>query len=276
MIKTLLAAVLLIPFLGISQTTLYSEDFQSGASLSALGFTMYNDTNTPYGTYESLFGDNAWIRIVWSEEGTNGTASTTSYFTNSSPADRWMITPAITIPGNATEATLSFKARTHDFSPFDDGYVLKISATNVQKTSFTTTLLTVPHAPFASLSTIAPTTVSLSAYRGKTIYLAWVNTYTEGSVLSVDNIMVTSNGMLSAEEVRDRSASSVYPNPATDSFEIGNSSDVLSVAMYDALGKMVKKYGNQEKYDVSDLGSGVYRVVIKRNSGTETKTIIKK
>jgi hypothetical protein len=276
MIKKLLVSTLVLPALVIAQNTHYSENFQTGASLQSLGYTLYNDTNTPYGTYAPLFGSNAWISVLWSEEGTNRTASTTSYFTTNTPADRWMITPAITIPANATEANLSFKARTHDSSPFDDGFVLKISVTDVQKASFTTTLLTVPHAPFASLSTIAPTTVNLSAYRGKTIYLAWVNTYTEGSVLSVDNITVTSNGMLSAEEVKERSASVVYPNPATDSFEIGNSSDVLSVAMYDALGKMVKKYGNQEKYDVSDLGSGVYRVVIKRNSGTETKTIIKK
>lgn len=276
MIKKLLVSLLVLPALVLAQTTHYSENFQTGASLQSLGYTLYNDTNTPYGSYAPLFGSNAWISVLWMEEGTNRTASTTSYFTTNTPADRWMITPAITIPANATEANLSFKARTHDSSPFDDGFTLKISTTDVQKTSFTTNLLTVAHAPFAALSSVAPTTVDLSAYKGKTIYLAWVNTYTEGSVLSVDNITVTSNGMLATAEAKTGKTSSVYPNPVTGMFEISDSADIVSVTVYDASGKMVKKYGRQENYEVSDLGSGAYRVVIKKKSGTETKTIIKK
>lgn len=278
MIRTLLLSMVLlaIPKLGFGQSTLYSENFQTGATLQTLGYTLYNDTNTPIGSYAALFGSNAWISVLWSEEGTNRTASTTSYFTTGDPADRWMITPAITIPADATTASLSFKARAHDSDPFDDGFALKISTTDVQKTSFSTDLLTVDHAPFAALSTVAPTVVDLSAYKGQTIYLAWVNTYTKGNLLSIDDITVTSNGTLSAEEVKGKSASAVYPNPVTNSFEISNSAGVISVAVYDASGRMVKEYGKEQKYDISSLASGTYQVVIKKKSESETKTVIKK
>ena len=171
---------------------------------------------------------------------------------------------------------MSFKARAHDSSPFDDGFALKISTTDVQKISFSTNLLTVDHAPFAALSGVAPTVVDLSAYKGQTIYLAWVNTYTEGNVLSIDDITVTSNGTLAAAGTKTGKISAVYPNPVTDSFGISNAEDVVSVAVYDASGRMVKEYGKEQKYDVSSLASGTYQVVIERSSGTETKTIIKK
>ncbi|MGC4128502.1 MAG: T9SS type A sorting domain-containing protein [Bergeyella sp.] len=97
-----------------------------------------------------------------------------------------------------------------------------------------------------------------------------------GNLLSIDNIRITSNGALSVAGVKTEKTSAIYPNPVTDSFEISNASDIVSAAVFDASGRMVKEYGKEQRYDISSLASGTYQVIIKRNSGTETQTIIKK
>lgn len=273
--KKLLFSILLASVLGNAQTSVYSESFEDVTDLYGAGWTLYNDTNTPYGTYAAMF-PNAWELVLWTAENGNKVVTSPSWFTTVTPADRWLVSPAITIPANNT-ASLEFFARSHDVSPYDDGFKLKISTTNTAKASFTN-ILSVAHAintPIANQTT--PYTVNLSAYAGKTVYLAWVNDFTNGNLLSIDDIDVTATPILAVSDVNKKDLT-LYPNPTADYFTINNVKDVVSVKIYDLSGKVVKSQleSVDNKFDVSSLEKGAYTVSIETKSGTVSKKIIKK
>lgn len=213
-------------------------------------------------------------------ENGNKTASTVSWFNVIAPANRWLITPAISIPANVDTATLSFKARSHDNMPFADGFSVKISETNVTKEAFTTELVNVANAPNQPLAGLNPTIIDLSAYKGKTVYLSWINTFTNGNLLSIDDVLVFTTPQLGTSEVQNsKNNFNIYPNPAQESFKIqaknGAAKDV-KITVSDASGKTVRSFDNQESYDISSLEKGVYFVTIKNGKNTETQKIIKK
>lgn len=258
-----------------AQTSIYNESFEEITDLQEAGWTLYNDANIPYGTYSATF-PTAWRTIAWTAESGNTVASSPSWFTTLNAADRWLITPAITVPAN-TKVSLEFFARSHDVSPYDDGFKLKISTTNTTKTSFAN-ILTVAHAvnaPIADLT--APYTVDLSAYAGQTIYLAWVNDYTNGNLLSIDDIDVTTTPLMAVNDLIKENLT-LYPNPTADYFTINNTNDIISVKVYDISGKIMKSKleAINDKFDVSSLEKGVYNVSIETKSGTVSKKIIKK
>ncbi|MCG2793720.1 MAG: T9SS type A sorting domain-containing protein [Weeksellaceae bacterium] len=271
--KKLLLATLLASAMGNAQTSIYTESFEDITDLQTAGWTLYNDTNTPYGTYASLF-TNAWEIVSWGGESGNKVATSPSWFTVVAPADRWLVSPAITIPTNHS-ATLEFFARSHDTSPFDDGFKLKISTTNTAKTSFSN-ILSVDHAVDAPMADQTPYQVDLSAYSGKTVFLAWVNDYTNGNLLSIDDIDVSTT--LLAVNDADKRNWTIYPNPTADFFTIDSAKDVTGVKIYDFSGKVVKSLSTlvDNKVDVSNLENGIYTVSIETKSGTLSKKMIKK
>lgn len=273
--KKLLFSILLVSVMGSAQTSVYNENFEEVEDLFGAGWTLYNDTNTPYGTYAGLF-PNAWEVVSWSAESGNTVVTSPSWFTTVTPADRWIISPAITIPSNNTVA-LEFFARSHDVSPYDDGFKLKISTTNTAKASFTN-IFSVAHAANTPIATqTTPYTVDLSAYAGKTVYLAWVNDYTNGNLLSVDDIDVSVTPLMAINEINKKDLT-LYPNPTADYFTINNAKEVVAVKIYDLSGKVVKSISGSvdNKFDVANLEKGIYTVYIETKSGTVSKKLIKK
>ena len=178
--KKLLFFALGLPSFFMAQTTLFSDDFEVTPDLIVAGYTMYNDTNTPFGTYAGIF-TNAWETVQWVGEN-NTVASCPSWFSPTAAADRWLITPSITIPAEATSAQLTFKARAHDNPPFADGFSLKVSTTDTAKASFGTELLNVAAATSTNMEDQPDYVVDLTAYKGSTVYLAWVTKYMTKSV----------------------------------------------------------------------------------------------
>lgn len=73
---------------------------------------------------------------------------------------------------------------------------------------------------------------------------------------------------------------SLFPNPATQSFEISTGNqfgNIQQVSVTDINGRVVKSFGtNQSSYDISDLNTGIYMVEIRTENGVETKKLIKK
>lgn len=271
--KKLLLSILLISALGNAQTTVYTEDFENQTSLQEAGWTLYNDTNIPFGTYAAAFPD-AWNIINWQVESGNLVASAPSWFTSVAQADRWLVSPPITLPANSN-ATLEFFARAHQGSPFDDGFKLKISTTNTSKTSFTN-ILAVAHAMNLPIIDQAPYQANLSSYAGQTIYLAWVNDYTNGNLLSIDDIDITATPIMAVNDISKKDVS-LFPNPTSDYFTITNTSDILSVKIYDLSGKVVKSQlqSTNDKFDISNLDNGIYNIMIETKTGTVNKKIIK-
>lgn len=274
--KKILFSILLAHTMGNAQTSVFSEDFEEVTDLEAAGWTMYNDTNTPFGTYAATF-PTAWRTVIWTAESGNTVASSTSWFTTLSPADRWLITPSITLPADS-QLSLEFFARSHDVSPYDDGFKLKISTTNTAKTSFTN-ILEVANAVNAPISQLAaPYTVNLSAYAGQTIYLAWVNDYTNGNLLSIDDIAINATSSMGVNDVKNNINLTLYPNPASDYFSISDANDVISVKVYDISGKVIKSKLElmNDRFDISSLSKGTYIVSIETKTGIVNKKLIKK
>jgi Secretion system C-terminal sorting domain len=276
--KLLLLSLILIGLKGNTQI-IYQENFQTITSLTTSGWTLYNDTNTPQGTYATIFPD-AWNIVAWNAEGTNKTASCPSWFTPAAVADRWLITPPIVVPSGTGTVNLTFKVRSHDPDvPFQDGYSLKLSTTNNVKTSFTVNLITVVNAPNTLISATALTTLDLSAYSGQTIRLAWINTSNDKNLLSVDDIKVEKS-VLSTNSFLD-SKFSISPNPTNDFVNISNSENIKvpSIKITDLNGRVVKQSNfdsvSDIKMNVSDLSSGIYMMNINSNEGSVTKKIIK-
>jgi hypothetical protein len=245
-LKSVMKKITLLSLLFISGIKLYSqnifnENFETTTDLLANGWIVYNDNHTLNNGYDSIF-TNAWEIVEWAEETPNKSASSSSAFIESGPADRWLVSPSISIPSNATNVVLTFKARSFDVAPHQDGYKLKISSTTNSKTSFSTVLLNVPNTPNNLLSQLSETSVNLSTYAGQTIYLAWINDFENGNILALDDINLSTNSLVN-EEFNINHSIVISPNPNNGNFKITSLNPISKLKIYDVLGKLV--YSNE-------------------------------
>lgn len=67
----------------------------------------------------------------------------------------------------------------------------------------------------------------------------------------------------------------VYPNPASEYFSVGNSSNVYRVVLYNLFGKEVKSFFhyNSAQHEISDLKSGMYVVKMFDSKGKLIKSV---
>jgi len=173
---------ILLAFIVLAKLTdaqiIFNENFSAGMPA---GFTLYNDANTPHANIAGLF-PTAWSVIKEPADTFNYVAGSPSWFTAVAPADRWMVTTGIAI---TTNCKLSWKGKAQD-PDWLDGYVVKISTAGVNKTDFTTTLLTVAH----ETSTWTTHEIDLNAYAGQTVYIAFIQNSTDMFYIMIDDIRV--------------------------------------------------------------------------------------
>lgn len=169
---------------------IFSEDFQGGSMPTT--FTLINDGNSPATNISSMF-PNAWDVITDFDDTTNFAAASPSWFTAVAAADRWMITPAISVGANMS---LYWKGQAQD-PDYPDGYKVMISETGKNKADFTTTAFTIG----SESDTWADHNYSLSAFAGKTIYVAFVQNSTDMFFLMIDDIKVGTTGLKMSEKV---------------------------------------------------------------------------
>lgn len=269
-----LLLIALLPLFSFSQNY-FSEDFETITDLTSEGWTLYNDANTPQPNYAPIITD-AWNIVGWTGENGNLVAATTSWFTPAGTADRWLVTPAITLPADSN-ASLMFKIRAHDDGDFADGYTLKISTATASKADLSTDLLVVANAVNDIIANVDFTTVDLSAYNGQTVYLAWVNNFNDGNLLSVDDISV--DAVLGIDEFSKVDVS-LYPNPTNNQFKIDfgslNDTSKIDISIIDISGRLLKKYKVQDVYDISNLNVGTYIVKINDGANSLVQKLIKK
>jgi len=69
----------------------------------------------------------------------------------------------------------------------------------------------------------------------------------------------------------------IYPNPTNDYFKVEKSSNVNieSIRIYNISGKLVKEFAESERYNVSDLNSGIYFLRIKTDKSQTIKKLVK-
>lgn len=278
--KKLLFFALALPIFASAQTGLYlQEDFETITSLEDAGWTMHNDTNVPFGTYQQTF-PNAWAMVNWTAENGNTVASTPSWFTTLTPADRWLIAPSFFIEENVETTTLYFKARSHDNPPFQDGLTVKISETGTDKADFVD-IFAIEVATNEPMTAQQYYYVDISEYRGKTVHIAFVNTNLNGNLLSIDDVTVQWAGTLAVDEANAaKNKITVYPNPVSESFKINFGSNLsrkdAKVTVTDFSGKKVKTFIAQEEYNIADLPKGAYIITVSDGKTTASQKLLKK
>ncbi len=158
-----------------AQTPLLQEDFSGGSIPST--WTMHNDGKTVHSNISNYF-PTAWAVV-------NGAAAAPSWFTSAGAADRWLITPAVTISGD--NPALRFVMQSQDPN-YLESLNVKISTTDTEKESFTVTALAVPNVPGRPdwTSYIVP----LNEYVGQTIHIAFQLVSNDAFWLNLDDVYV--------------------------------------------------------------------------------------
>jgi gliding motility-associated-like protein len=162
----------------------YFEDFDAGIPAT---YTLFDGDGQP-----DNYGINgSWVPFDFNNDG-DAEAVSSSWWNPAAlnPADDWLITEAIgVLPANQM---LSWIGEASD-AAFPDGYEVRISTTGALPTTvanFNTVL-------FSTTGENAfPTTrgVSLAAYAGQTVYIAFVNNSNDMNILMIDDVWVGTTG----------------------------------------------------------------------------------
>lgn len=182
-----LAVMLFLPHsLSYGQNIVYSEDFESvlPPALPSGMTSIDGDMGTVDTSLILIFGvQSSWItRFDVSDQA----AASTSFLDPVVQNDDWLITPQITIGGNAV---LKWTARAQD-AMFPDGYELRISTAGVAMGDFLANAPLFSVAQENSSDTTRSIDLAASGYTNTDIYLAWRNNSTNEFILWIDDIIV--------------------------------------------------------------------------------------
>ena len=83
------------------------------------------------------------------------------------------------------------------------------------------------------------------------------------------------SGSVGINELSGAEKINVYPNPANSYVEFSRN-DIESVMMIDINGRVVYSAEVQERMDVSNLGAGVYQLIMQSTSGMRYKSVLVK
>lgn len=173
--------MLLSGVIALNGQIVYFEGFDNGIPADYKTYDI--DGFTPNANLNQGFKGAGWL-------GLGGAAYSISWYASAAKSNDWLVTKAITVPNVATpgdKMMLIWAEQTFD-PAYPDGYVVYVNEKDQQVASFTTVLYT--SLPAQTSSTRAYKALDLSAYAGKTIYLAFVNNTFDGYILTIDDIAV--------------------------------------------------------------------------------------
>lgn len=192
----------------------------------------------------------------------NTTISSASYINNVGALnpDNYLVLPAMALPQGGN-ATLSWFDKGQDASYADEYYSVYVSTTGNNASDFTNEL-------YSGYSTgeWENHSVSLSAFAGQTIYIAFRHyNVTDMFYLDIDDITVSANGGGVGIADVENSNVSIYPNPASDMVKVSleGVDGKVNVQIVDINGRTVKEQnGNAQgmNIEVSSLSRGTYYV----------------
>ena len=257
---------LLTSLFGFSQITLFSTDFQSG--IPSNYSIVDNDGNTPFSAMSEFIGQNAWISLQDPDSSLNFIAASTSYFESPDSADRWLITPQISLATFGNH--LSWKAKSHDPS-FPDDYMVLLSTTDNSLSSFTDTIGSVEQENFEW--TNREVNLSSLGLDDSSIFIAFVLRTYDGFKLYVDDIQVRGEDAsnLIESSVEDFK---VYPNPFSDVIQIESDKSVESISINNLNGKKLLET-TEKNINLNFLTNGYYFVVLKSEKQSFTYRVLK-
>jgi thiol-disulfide isomerase/thioredoxin len=188
MIKNFLVIILILS-VKLVDAQIFSEDFNSG-SIPA-NFTTYDLDGSMIDPSLSSFMPTtaSFVNVNYMSAIFAGSAS---LFTPPGTADKWMVTPAISLSNNSVPKTLLFDVSSGDLAGMD-GVEIYVSTTGNTPTDFlaTTALYnsTGIGEPYIGQGW-ATRNIDLTAYSGQTIYIAFRNNNYNKLVIGIDNISV--------------------------------------------------------------------------------------
>lgn len=168
-----------------AQDTYFTTSFEDGIPSS---FTLHDvDQRTPSKDMQKIgFAvGTPWIDILEPDGNGNHIACSTSWYKNAGKSNDWMVTEGIDI--KSEKAVLRWRSRASD-KDYRDGMAVYVSEKGTNVDDFDTSA-PVYQAKKENYTWIEHT-VDLSAYKGKKVYIAFVNNSTDANCLYVDDIFV--------------------------------------------------------------------------------------
>ena len=289
--------------------TLLYENFDVDNTANYALFNSGNDTGWVNFDLDALPANAGNPQNWFWQSGTFATVDSTdaslwsmSWLDNFLPGNRnWLITPPIQIVD--ASASLSWHSAPYQTPLYLDGYTVLVSTSTNYEPSFTDTLfqaaqylsgagndwsayvfspgfvhgLDGTYIEFDTdssrfLGVLQPHSVSLAAYSGQTIYIAFLHDSDDDNLMAVDDILITGT-IVGLEESPEQYKMTIYPNPAVDRIELSYLLSVTSPVVadiYDIKGAKVLSVnrgiqiaGAQKlDIDVKNLPAGTYNVAL--------------
>jgi hypothetical protein len=262
---TLLSLLLLTSKLFLGQDTLLFTDFQKGIPEN---YTLIDNDNLNPNEDVSEYS-NAWITTTDPMNTQNMLAAATSFFNPVGKADRWLITPPLSLGsfGNYIE----WQAKSQDAS-YGEDYLVMISTTDSAIENFKDTLAyIIQENPDWTLRKI---NLDKLGYANKTVYIAFRLITFDGFKLYIDDVHAWKNEPLGLPEHTPSLRVFAYPNPCQDMLFVEVSEPVDRCEIYTLNGALVAKT-TTKNVPVSEMESGVYFIKVITPSGEKTIRFVK-
>ena len=256
--------LLFVCFQSVGQITLLSTDFQSGIPSNYT--ILNNDGNTPFSTMTPFIGQDAWISFQDPDSSLNQVAAATSYFETADSADRWLITPQITLSSFGNY--ISWKAKSHDPS-FPDDYLVLLSTTGDSPIDFTDTIGSVEQENFEW--TNREVDLSSLGLNDSSIYVAFVLRTYDGFKLYLDDILVRGEDASSIDE-KEEIVVTVFPNPTNGIIRIKTDSEIQKIEVFSLSGELLLST-IQSEINLAELSNGSYFVRATTSKGVFSKLV---
>lgn len=249
-----------------AQTVLLDENFQGGIP-AAWSINVADSYTLSPSVSEFSSG---WIAIADPDNTVDTVAASSSFFTSSGAANRWLISPPITL--GAFGNYVKWKSKSFDGS-YPDSYQVLVSTTDSQLSSFTDTLGMVQF----DLDEWTDYEVNLSdkGLDGQTIYIAFILVTNGGYKLFLDDVLVRKDDPLFVQELNKSQDISVYPNPTSEMIQF-STADFVSVSVIDVSGKTLVHHFGSSSISLSDFNPGMYLLKFTFKDGTVTTKRLQK
>ena len=262
MIKIVKIIFVFLTLYSSAQVTVYTTDFQNGLPG---GFTFINnDGNAPFDPSYSA----PWICIEDPENPSDSIAASTSYFESPDTADRWMITPELSLGAYGNQ--INWSAKSQDASFPDDYYVL-VSTTDNSLESFVDTVGYIEGENFEWTERLVD--LSDAGYNYQNVYVAFVLRTYDGFKLYIDDIEVVKEDDAGVNAITTFTYE-LYPNPAKTNIQINCDISIDEIMILDFKGSEVY-FGQDKNIDVSEFIPGLYFIDVTTSFGKVTKRFIK-
>lgn len=284
----LLGMFTIVSAISSAQVTVWEDDFND-ADVSDWTFFDGDEDGISWIAHKNIVIDETGTALVDGNFSVLG-----NYLINVNPPyefnvrliDNWAITPAVNLSQHAGKKTeLVLKAQT---TILDGNYDLLVyGSTSPDPGTFELLGTVTLQRQTTDEDAFQDYTVDISQYAGETtVYIALANlpntngTYFAG--LEIDKVTITAGGNLGiGDNIKDENVSFLKQNPVKENLELqlGNQYEggTTSLQIYNAGGTLVKQtIYNGQNISVSDLPQGLYFLLLKNDTKSETIKFIKK